>query len=299
MGHSRFSRDDYTAYNTRNLLSATSRREEIFVSRRIPQALDPSKIILRESCDSEANPQSTPIIIGLDVTGSMGFIAEAIAKTQLPDLMEAIYAELPVTDPHIMFMGIGDVYSDQAPLQVSQFEAGAEPLIEQLRLMYLEGNGGGNRTESYNLPWYFAAHKTSIDSLNKRGIKGFIFTIGDEMPPEDISAKDLVKVFGKGQHVDAGNQKQLLDTVQEKYRVFHVIAEEGHFARSRRAEVRAAWTDLLGPNAIFMRDHTYLPAIVTATLKIANGADINEVIAASQVADELRYAFHNALNSNN
>ena len=297
MGHSRFSRDDYVAYNTRNSISTNSRREEIFVSRSIPQALDPSKIVLRESCDSVVNPQSTPIIIGLDVTGSMGFIAEAIAKTQLPDLMEAIYAELPVTDPHVMFMGIGDVATDSAPLQVSQFEAGAEPLLDQLRLMYLEGRGGGNNTESYNLPWYFAAHKTAIDSFDKRGVKGFIFTIGDEQPPADISDSDLTRVFGLGQHVSAGNKNALLETVQKKYRVFHIIAEEGSYARSNKTSVRRNWTDLLGPNVVFMRDHKYLPAIVTATLKIANGADIHEVIENSQVSEELRYAFSNALNA--
>lgn len=297
MGHARFDRGDYESYRTAHNITAKSTREQVFTSRRIPDILNPSKIVVRESCDSDLNPNSTPIILGLDITGSMGFIAEEIAKTQLPDLMEAIYAELPVTDPHVMFMGIGDVATDAAPLQVSQFEAGAVPLIEQLRKMWLEGNGGGNNTESYNLPWYFAAHKTVIDSFDKRGQKGFIFTMGDEMPPTEISDRGLAKTFGVGQHVSAGSNQKLLDEVEQRYRVFHIIVEEGGYARGRLSAVRGAWTELLGPNAIFMRNHHHLTAIVTATLQIANGGDINEIIANSQAGDELRYAFSNALNS--
>lgn len=295
MGNARFSRDDYTSYTATRGISAKSTRDKVFTSRKIPEGLDPSKIKLRESCDSEANPLSTPIIFGLDVTGSMGFVAEAIAKTQLPDLMEAIYTELPVTDPHFMFMGIGDVACDQAPLQVSQFEAGAEPLMEQLREIFIEGCGGGNNTESYNLPWYFAANKTKIDSFEKRGVKGFLFTIGDEMPPTDISARDLTKTFGKGQHPSAGNMQELLATAQQQFRVFHIIAEEGHYAQLNKNKVRERWTQLLGPNAIFLRDHRFLTAVVTATLQIANGADLETVVKNSQAREELEYAFANAI----
>jgi hypothetical protein len=294
MGYSRFSSSDYSSYSDTHKLKS-ARREEVFTSRGIPAALDPSKIVIRESRDSDINPKSTPIIIGLDVTGSMGFVAEAIAKEQLPALMGSIYEELPVTDPHVMFMGIGDVYSDSAPLQASQFEAGAIPLIEQLRSMWLEGGGGGNNTESYNLPWYFAAHKTSTDSFEKRGKKGYLFTIGDEMPPEDLDESGLRKTFGRGQHVSAGSTHELLAEAQKKFSVFHIIAEEGNYCRSRLNPVRAQWSELLGANAIFMRNHRHLSAIVTATLKIANGADINEVIAESDIPKELEYAFSNAL----
>ena len=128
--------------------------------------MDPSKITLRESCDSVDNPNSVPIILGLDVTGSMGRYAELIAKKYLPDLMTAIIERSPVADPHLMFMGIGDArMNDSAPLQVSQFEADIR-ILESLREIYLEGGGGGNSNESYDLAWYFGANKTKIDSTN-------------------------------------------------------------------------------------------------------------------------------------
>jgi hypothetical protein len=135
MGTSRWNTDDYKAYATStNYLSAT--RAETFKNSNLPKALDPSKITLRESRDSEQNPMSTPIILALDVTGSMGKYAEIIAKDALPILMQGIYEQNPVTDPHVMFMGVGDVKSDRAPLQVSQFEAGAEVLVSSLRELW-------------------------------------------------------------------------------------------------------------------------------------------------------------------
>lgn len=297
MGTDRFKFSAYANYSDTNRLKSLT-REQVFTSRIIPQALDPKKIVLRESCDSTINPNSTPIILGLDVTGSMGFVAEEIAKESLPDLMGRIYEEQVVTDPHLMFMGIGDVYCDDAPLQVSQFEAGAVVLIEQLRTLWLEGGGGGNRTESYDIPWYFAANKTAIDSFTKRGEKGYLFTIGDEMPPavHGLSKEDIKKTFGPGQHVDAGSTVELLATVQEKYKVFHIIAEQGNYARSNLSQVRAGWTELFGPNVIFMRDHKYLPDIIVATLKMANGEDPRTVINASPLlVGELEHAFQNAL----
>lgn len=295
MGNSRFDHKEYRAYSTTNNLRAKS-REQVFTSRYMPAGLDPAKIQLRESCDSQANPNSTPIILGLDVTGSMGFVAEAIAKEGLEPLMQLIYAEKPVSDPHLMFMGIGDINSDAAPLQVSQFEAGAIPLIEQLRTLWLEGNGGGNSYESYDLPWYFAAHRTSIDSYNRRGKKGYIFTIGDELPPPvGLRNDQLARVFGTTNVPEAGSSQNLLAAAQEKYKVFHIIAEEGNFCRSQKPRVRGAWTELLGPNAIFMKNHEDLATIVTATLQIAEGADIHEVIASSNKPEALKYAFQNAL----
>lgn len=297
MGNARFDAHAYTSYRSSHKLEKAT-REQVFTSRFMPAALDPAKILLRESCNSEANPNSTPVIFGLDVTGSMGFVAEAIAKTELQPLMESIYENEPIPDPHIMFMGIGDIDAhDQAPLQVSQFEAGAIPLIEQLRTLYIESGGGGNDYESYDLPWYFAAHRTAIDSL-KRGQKGYLFTMGDEPPPPARGldyTRLCERVFKNKDIPQPGTRAELLDKVSEKYKVFHLIVEEGNHFRSRPASVADQWTDLLGPNAIFLKDHRDLALVVTATLKIAQGADIHDVIASSNKPEALRHAFKNAL----
>src|SRR5690606_25429877 len=118
-------------------------------------------------------------------TGSMGEIAGILAREGLGTLVESILDRKPVSDPHIMVMGVGDSSCDHAPLQASQFEPDIR-VAEQLKNIYLEGGGGGNRHESYTLPWYFAAEKTDIDCV-KHGKKGIIFTFGDEECPPELS----------------------------------------------------------------------------------------------------------------
>ena len=296
MGNVRFCSASYGA-TTKSLGLESMSREQIFRETKIVKALDPKHIMIRESRDSTNNPNSTPCIFGLDVTGSMGFVLEYLVRTAMPQIMERIYGEQIIPDPHLMFMGIGDVLYDRAPLQVSQFEVGAEVIIEQLRQLYLERGGGGNNWESYNLPWYFAESKTVTDCVEKRGKKGFLFTIGDEEVPPALTHEQLQQVFGEGQYSGPKDTHELLNAVQKKYSVFHVVAEEGSHARSYLERVRGVWTQLLGPNVLFMRDHKMLPEIITATLKIATGQSIDHVLAeANQTArNHLRYAFENAL----
>jgi len=62
------------------------------------QGLNPFGIAMRESRDSDLNPASTAIIVGLDVTGSMGMIADALrARPRM--MVEEILARKPVSDP--------------------------------------------------------------------------------------------------------------------------------------------------------------------------------------------------------
>ena len=148
-----------------NLMSSRSRtveyreksREEVFYRKRIDPEMNPLGIKLREARDSEdEHPESFPIIIALDETGSMGHIPELMIKEILPDIMEGII-NAGVKDPQICFMGIGDCnFGEEAPLQVGQFESSDELMEKWLTKIFLEGRGGGNGHESYQLAWYFA-----------------------------------------------------------------------------------------------------------------------------------------------
>jgi hypothetical protein len=242
------------------------------------QSLDPKKVVLRESCDSDVNPNSMPIIVAVDVTGSMGMIAEVMARKGLGKLIEGILDDKPVEDPHIMFMAIGDTYTDSAPLQVSQFEADIR-IAQQLTDIWLEGCGGGNDTEGYDLPWYFAATKTKIDSFDKRGKKGYLFTIGDEMPPKGASKKDLDRIFGSGAE-KSWSSPEMLAAAQQKYHVFHVIVEQGSYASRNLGKVRGAWKEVLGSRALSLNDYELLPQVILSALSISEGKDPKEVLAA-------------------
>ena len=287
MGNARFSSSAYTSYadvNTRRFNAATNAYDipksvhETFQARKIDPYLDPRDISIRESCDSEANPESTPIIIALDVTGSMGDIAYKFASESIGNLMGKIYEQMPVTDPHLMFMAVGDVARyDEAPLQVSQFEADIS-IAEQLLKVYVEGGGGGNNTESYQLPWFFASRYTKTDSFAKRGKKGFIFTIGDECAPDVLTREHIERIMGPrpefGEITELSPESLLADA-QKEWDVFHVLVEEGSYCRAFGGRERAvkSWRDLLGKRLLRLDKKENLEEVILAAIRVAGGMD--------------------------
>lgn len=64
---------------------------------------------VRESRDSSEHPETTPIIIALDVTGSMRRTPHEMIKDNFPKLMDALM-QLGIKDPQLLFMAVG-VYS--------------------------------------------------------------------------------------------------------------------------------------------------------------------------------------------
>ena len=64
---------------------------------------------------------------------------------------------------------------------------------DDLGRILLEGGGGGQKTESYELALYFMARHTATDCFERRGRRGYLFIIGDEMAyprvkPAEVSA---------------------------------------------------------------------------------------------------------------
>src|SRR5713101_1766112 len=147
MGSGHFDASAYRAFSATTKGKTT---DDIYAARTINKNLDPKGVKIRESRDSADNPQATPIIVAIDVTGSMGIIADVLAREGLGTLFNELIDRKPVTDPHLMFMAVGDANCDAAPLQVSQFEADNR-IVEQLTQIFLEHGGGGNNFESYNL----------------------------------------------------------------------------------------------------------------------------------------------------
>lgn len=265
MGSGRFDPGEYRAFSTSTIGRST---DEVFASRGLDKSLDPKGVAVRESRDSADNPNSTPLIVALDVTGSMGRLADVIAREGLGTLFTGILDRKPIPDPHVMFMGIGDAAFDRAPLQVSQFEADKR-IIEQLATLWLEHGGGGNTSESYNLAWYFAALHTEHDSIAKRAKRGYLFTVGDENPPHDLTADQLKKFLGDDVQQPM-TSREMLDLAQRKYDVFHVVITEGHAQHDAR--VIPAWRDLLGQRVIVLDDHRKLAETIVSAIEVTEGA---------------------------
>ncbi|WP_225037218.1 hypothetical protein [Winogradskyella sp. SM1960] len=259
MGGGRFSNDAYKRLRKIKDYGNKS-REEIFTSREIDPEMDPKKAIIRESRDSEEHPETVSIIVALDVTGSMGFVPEHIVKEALPDLIGSLM-EAGIEDPQVLFLGIGDFIYDHAPLQVGQFESSAELLDRWLTRVYLEGGGGGNNQEGYNLAHLFAARHTSIDCWEKRQQKGFLFTIGDEPVFPTIPA-EIIKRYTTVDEAETITTEAIIAEAQEKYNVFHMHLEHNEWAKQESR--KGNWKALLGDHFI------EIPDFKTVAKRIAN-----------------------------
>lgn len=236
-----------TARNTRATASGyyTKISSEIF-SKNFNNAMNPYNINTRESRDSKEHPESKAIILGLDVTGSMGTIPHYLVKEGLPTIMTKII-DKHISDPQILFLGIGDHTCDNAPLQVGQFESSDELLDKWLTTLYLEGGGGGNDGESYLLAWYFAARHTSIDCFEKRNQKGILITIGDEPILNEIPKGNLKAIMGDIQASDE-TALSLLTKASKMYNVYHIHTKET--VAGCRQSVIDDWKQLLRDNLI-------------------------------------------------
>jgi hypothetical protein len=249
----------------------------VFSRTSIREDFDPRHIAVRESRDSDINPESNAIIVAFDETGSMGKIPDAFVRNGLPTLVSEILDRKPVSDPHVMIMGFGDAWCDNAPLQVTQFEADIR-IAEQLKDIYLESGGGGNQFESYNLPWYFAARKTSIDCLEKRGKKGYLFTVGDEPPPPVLLAAHVREVFGDPLQQDL-DTRDVLAMAHRMYEVFHVVIEEGSYYRHDPHGVIEPWRELLGQRVMMLSDFARLAEVIVSAIEVTEGRDQRGVAA--------------------
>jgi hypothetical protein len=275
MGYARWSDSDWKRYSAK---TSSKRTDEIFTATGLKDKFDPKTITMRESRDSDINPNSNAIIIACDVTGSMGMLADTLVRSGIGTTFEEILRRRPVTDPHLMVMGVGDITCDRAPLQATQFEADIS-IAKQLEEIYIEHGGGGNCWESYNLPWYFAAERTAIDCFEKRNKKGYLFTVGDEEAPEDLTREQVKRAMNAVMQQETIANRDLLTMVGRKYEVFHIIVEEGSHARSYGDRVRRSWVDLLGERAIPLADHTRLSEVIVSAIEVAEGRDKREVAA--------------------
>ena len=275
MGRGSYRATDWAALRVSRKISGDTTEVQIFDSR-VAKAANRSDLInIRESRDNPDSPLSTPVIIGFDVTASMGYLAGEIARNALNDMIVTILRNKAVTDPQVLCAAIGDVKSDVTPLQVTQFESDIR-MVSQLMSLCLEGGGGGNEGESYNLLWYFASRHTKTDCFDKRGKKGMLFTIGDDKCHPDLSVAEIRKAFGDDVPYNLSNE-ELLREVQKKYDIFHIYIENG---RDRDRLVASYWNDLIpGKSApIDKKDISLLSNLLVAIMRLRSGKSHNDVL---------------------
>ncbi|BCJ41854.1 hypothetical protein GCM10010168_75420 [Actinoplanes ianthinogenes] len=250
MGSGRWSTDVYTA--AEHYRAATGQSAFAYSdsgARTAHPDLDPRGVFMRECRDSDEHPESTPIVVMFDVTGSMRHVPRVL-QARLPQLLGLLTRQGKVTDPQIMFGAIGDATCDRVPLQVGQFESDNR-MDEDLSKIVLEGGGGGGRRESYELAMYFLARHVITDSMVERQRKGFLFLIGDEMPYEQVDPREVGTVIGDDLR-QAIPTREILAELRRKFEVFFILPTAASYGGDR--QILRTWRDLLGQNVLELDD---------------------------------------------
>ena len=234
MGYGNWSRDDFARYsasrgrtlNAAGNLDSRLTEAQLFTQKGLHPRLDPRNV-MRECCDSADHPASIPVILALDVTGSMGAASVQVAQ-KMNEVMTKLYDQ--VKDVEFMVMGIGDLAYDNAPIQISQFESDIR-IAEQLDLVWQEHGGGGNAYESYTAAWYMGVRHTRLDCW-KRGKKGLIITMGDEPLNPYLPRPFLVRFTGDTLQSDI-ETPALYREASEKYEIYHIHVKHTQADRYR------------------------------------------------------------------
>ncbi len=246
--------------------------------RAVHQKMNPRGVAVRESRDSEAHPTSHAVGVLFDVTGSMQKVPRVLQEN-LPRLMGLLIRKGYLEHPQILIGAIGDATCDRAPLQVGQFESGIE-IEEDLARLFLEGGGGGDITESYELALYFMARHTAIDCHEKRGRRGFLFVIGDEIPYSHVKRDEVQAFLGEGLQADLP-VPSLIEELERTWDVYFVLPKMTHHWNNPR--VHSHWVKLLGQNVLRLEDPAGICELIASTIGLAEGK-----VALAEVADDLR-----------
>lgn len=254
------------------------------------EILDPTKMknSVRESCFAPGCDSLTPIVVGLDCTGSMGVVPGVVQK-QLPDLIDTIVEQGVTEHPNLMFIGFDDEHSvKNACFQMSQFEISSDKVLESLNELIIPMQGGANRSESYHLFFYALANHTKLESFDEYGEKAFAFLICDESPFFNMNYKKEGTRINIAESVFGDiiqSEVSMLDSIKktaERYEIF--IIRPKHTSNGSDKSITKEWQDIMteagvSPQHVLEVDDEH-SIISTITLCISNlsGLDTDAIV---------------------
>ena len=148
-------------------------------------------------------------------------------------------------DPQIMFGAIGDATCDRVPLQIGQFESDNR-MDDDLGRIVLEGGGGGQMTESYELAMYFMARHTALDCFDQaRPARLPVPDRRRDGLPAGQGPRRSRSVIGDDLREDIPLRPDRRRAAAQVRRLLHPAAGAGY---AGDAQVLGFWRDLLGQN---------------------------------------------------
>ena len=221
--------------------------------------------VTRESRDSDEHPESTPIVIGFDVTGSMGG-NPAILQRELKGLFGMLVRKDVVSDPQVAIGAYGDTVWDRVPVQLSQFESDNR-IDDNLDNVFVEGGGGGNMGEMSTALVWFVANHVITDSYIKRRKRGYLFLIGDECPLK-VSVNEARKYLGTSLQ-EPITPESAFEQAKERWDVYFLLVDN-NAARYQGSYER--YVGLLGKDHVIPLQTTdSAPAVIASVIGIAEG----------------------------
>ena len=137
---------------------------------------------------------------------------------------------------------VGDILSDQGPIQIGEFSP-VRKLDDWLQRIWLEGNGGGQAKESYEFTAYYYARRCDLTNAKTP----FFLITGDEGFRETLYANDLVRHFG-GQHENV-QATQVFAELDKKFNG-NVFLIRRQYSGKENDEIQGQWERLLGKERV-------------------------------------------------
>ena len=121
MGYGYWTRESFEHYsktmgrtvNAHGGLDAALTDRQLFQQKGLHSSLNPANVI-RECCDTPEHPESLPVILALDVTGSMGSAAAEVAR-KLNEVMTLLYEQVKDVEFMVCNTDIQSLKTSQVP----------------------------------------------------------------------------------------------------------------------------------------------------------------------------------------
>eukprot|EP01126_Amoeba_proteus_P050537 TRINITY_DN5981_c0_g1_i7.p1 TRINITY_DN5981_c0_g1~~TRINITY_DN5981_c0_g1_i7.p1 ORF type:complete len:249 (-),score=43.35 TRINITY_DN5981_c0_g1_i7:349-1095(-) len=192
----------------------------------------------------------TPIVLCVDVTGSMGKWPKVIWD-KLPMFYGQLLVKNYVPDPAFSFCAIGDAYGDESPLQVAPFATGTT-IDDYIGKLHVESGGGGALSdhETYELAAYYYS---KFCKFSQQPHKPFFFFMGDEAFYPTVNGDHIQKLI-LGERPEDLDSIQVFQDLKNKFDVYciHKILDYGG---PDDVAVLTKWQNALGEDHVIRLDN--------------------------------------------
>lgn len=279
MGFRSYSYEDWSTYTSATHKKTTA---ELYTSKKGHPDMDPRVFTgVRECRDSDQHPETTPIIMAIDNTGSMGETADTLARKVIGVTLGELITRKTLSGPTMLPMCFGDVFcgnedstdkGDEYPLQVGQFEQATTDLAQWTEKLYLERKGYSNQFESIDLPLHFVTNRVVSDAWEKRQKKGYFFLATDDLYPKYMTparAKEGLNVTLQENLPFA----TLLEAAMTRFHVYIV------YTRGESGPLAQKWISAFPSNVICIQEVDKLAEVIVSTIQVMEGQETVESVA--------------------